>query len=151
MSSLTTEELRKLLDERLELEKSETKSEPEVNVCQYKSIRAGQKQCENEASTTWGFCKKHGKTVQSRRAKKEYQEKLLDDESVDDELSSNNTSEDEDSSSNNNSSSDDESSDEIENTFNFNETLDLLNHLRLNDLINQAIHSAELVELWVKN
>jgi hypothetical protein len=42
--------------------------------CHFRPLRANQKECENLATTEWGFCKKHSGTVQSRKAKEQWEE-----------------------------------------------------------------------------
>ena len=86
-SSLSKEELVKLLSSKKTEKKADVKSESTtssknaqetiqqaediINVaCKYKPVRLGQKPCEGGSVNEYGFCKRHSTTVQARKAKK---------------------------------------------------------------------------------
>ena len=49
-------------------------SEESVEICQFRPIKGNQPPCELESSTPYGFCKKHSRTVQAKRAKHAWDE-----------------------------------------------------------------------------
>jgi hypothetical protein len=63
-STLTKEQLLALLKQK----------EGEQKTCLHKPTRT-KTQCANPADSEWGFCKKHLNTVQSKKAKKNYEQK----------------------------------------------------------------------------
>ena len=75
MADLTREELLELLRKK---EEEEAKQSPhtfdEPKQCIYKPIRGTQKECKSKATTPFGFCKKHSRTTQARKIKKEMEE-----------------------------------------------------------------------------
>lgn len=45
--------------------------------CQYKPTRINQPDCNEQVVTSYGFCKKHSKTVQAKRAQEQYENEQL--------------------------------------------------------------------------
>lgn len=45
----------------------------EKTKCMYKAVRKPNTACETPATTDWGFCSKHSRTVQAKKAKDEYE------------------------------------------------------------------------------
>ena len=69
--NLSREELLKLL------EKTEKKPQNPATVkqCEYRSLRGDRMYCISEATTPYGFCRKHANTVQATRARVAYEAK----------------------------------------------------------------------------
>lgn len=70
MENLTKEQLLSLLKNKEEEEI--LTSEP--SKCIYKPVRGNQKECTSNASTPFGFCKKHSRTVQAKKAREKWEE-----------------------------------------------------------------------------
>ncbi len=51
----------------------ESESPVQPSICQYSSFRSNQGPCQEPVVTEWGFCKKHSKTVQARKAHGKYE------------------------------------------------------------------------------
>jgi len=54
------------------METTESEKEP----CRYKSKRSRSLVCLSEASTPYGFCKKHSRTIQGKKAKEDYERQM---------------------------------------------------------------------------
>lgn len=84
LNSLSKEQLIDLLektksekvnsDEMLKSQGIPSSSDPIVEICQFRPIKGNQPPCTLESSTPYGFCKKHSRTVQARRAEKAWEE-----------------------------------------------------------------------------
>jgi hypothetical protein len=83
LNSLSKEQLIALLekksekvnnDEMLKSQGIPPSSENTVEICQFRPIKGNQPPCNLESSTPYGFCKKHSRTVQARRAEKAWEE-----------------------------------------------------------------------------
>ena len=101
VSNLSREELIRLLQNKKEGETKSQETNRKISrndsssskvghssSCLYKPIRANQKPCEDPSDTPWGYCKKHKKTAQSRKAEDVYREQREKEEAekqVDDE------------------------------------------------------------------
>lgn len=57
-------------------------------ICKYKAIKKPNAECDAKATVAWGYCSRHSRTVQAKRAKDKYEELLQsakrEDASVDD-------------------------------------------------------------------
>lgn len=51
------------------------KTEIEQKTCKYLPTRANQEECRDPPFHEWGYCKRHGRTVQSQKAKREWESK----------------------------------------------------------------------------
>ena len=73
LNSFSREQLIALLEKKNnnEMLKSQgiSPSEEIVEICQFRPIKGNQPPCDLESSTLYGFCKKHSRTVQAKRAK----------------------------------------------------------------------------------
>lgn len=80
LSSLSREQLLNLLQKKEE-DKTEDAVPKEESLCQFKPTRVNQKKCVEKAHTEWGFCKRHSRTVQAKKAKEEWErvQKTLED------------------------------------------------------------------------
>ena len=43
-------------------------------VCSFTPVRSNQNVCRDEVVTEWGFCKKHGRSMQAKRARDKYEQ-----------------------------------------------------------------------------
>ena len=71
MDDLTKEELISLLKTK---EEKESEESPSPEKCIYKPVRGNQTECTSNATTPYGFCKKHSRTVQARKAREKWEE-----------------------------------------------------------------------------